>query len=547
MGSSTSTPEQGNTFLPAFGKAAFFLALFTLLIGILGGIAASSQYDSLVGNDPDKRSILFGVALVFSALMVCASFAAFALGVLSVLGKGKAGGSGRSILGTIGLLLGGLLGMVWVASLIIVVTAWIAAQDEIATKKVVAETPAYAMPESHSLGASEDNPQVVNGDEFEDYYHAVRLRRPSSDWRFMDRKKAQTMNADAFMGIVNPGKQGFVVVIGELLEGITLEEYVDLVLGNSPVLQGAEMEKIPGQVDGYPSIVVTQRATIEGLDFTYRFQFVKREQFFYQMMGWTMSGEFAKVEPDFVAIANSLSFSKDRQPQVPDTTDSQDDQGVDWKIANSIYSNASFGFQLKPTKGFRLTGHEELMGMSTDAAAGIICTKPTFYQVYVVEPVGDVDRDAFLQLSIARAEQGMGLNDQDATVTEVRVGNLDAQQYSYQKVNLGGAEIDYHHAYFYRDALFFHITSWWPSAEAEQASLKLLESYAHFQWLDETQRTELAAELDQSDVNNAVGPRLSYRNGVFADFQFGFMLKRLPVCGRRSWATNSISKTPLHA
>ncbi len=390
------------------------------------------------------------------------------------------------------------------------------------------ETPAYAMPESDASGASEAEPQVVNGDVFEDYHYALRLRRPSSDWRFLDSRKVQSLNADSFMGLVNPSKQGFMVMIGEPMEGITLEGYVDLILDNMPIVQGTRPEKTAVQVDGCPGIVVKRSATVQGMDFTYRIQFVKREDFFYQMMAWTMVDKYAQVEPDFVAIANSLSFVRDRQPQVPDTADSQDDEGVDWRIADNVYSNASFGFQLTPTEGFRLTGHNELTTMNPDASAGIVCSKPTFYQVYIVEPVGDVERDAFTQFAIAQVEQELGINDQDAKVSDVRVGGIDARQYSYQKADLGGAEFDVCETIFYRDALFFRIQSWWPSAEAEQSSLRLPESYAHLQWLDETQRAELAASLAQSDVNNAVGPQYGYRQGVFRDFEFGYTLKTPP-------------------
>ncbi len=118
------------------------------------------------------------------------------------------------------------------------------------------ETPAYAMPESGGLAASEANPQVVHGDVFEDYHYAIRLRRPSSDWRFMDSGKVQSVNPDASMGLVHPVKQAYMLLIAEPMQDVTLEKYVDLALENVPLPAAAEAERVRGEVGGYPSLFV---------------------------------------------------------------------------------------------------------------------------------------------------------------------------------------------------------------------------------------------------------------------------------------------------
>lgn len=389
-------------------------------------------------------------------------------------------------------------------------------------------TPSYAMAESDAAEAGEENPQVVRGDVFEDWHYAMTLRRPSGDWRFLDEAQAREMSPDAMMGTINPATQSFAILIVERLADMALDDYEKLVFMDSPLGAAVELDRRSVTIDGCPGLLLKRRAIIEGIDFTYRIQIVQRDDFFYNLSCWTMSGKFAEVDPQLSALCSSLKFVKDRQPQVRAVLGGGDAFGFDWRIADNVFSNASFGFRLRPTEGFRLPGQGELKNMNVDASAGVVCNTPTFYQIYVVEPLGNADRGEFLNMALAQVGEELPIAGAEPELTDVVVGGIPAQQRIFRRVNFSGVAFDFTLTTFFRNSTIFRIQSWWPSSEADEAAVKLAESYGHLEWLSDRERRELEDELVKLDADNAIGTDYSYRNGVFRDFEYGYALKTPP-------------------
>jgi len=278
------------------------------------------------------------------------------------------------------------------------------------------------------------------------------------------------------------------------------------------------------EVDDRLGVAITLKVTIEGVDFTYRCLLIQNGNFYYQILGWTMSRHFPGVEADLVAVGESITFAEDRDPQIRASLGAEDDHGVDWIITDNVYSNVSFGFRLRPRGDFRLSERQELQQMGPDASAGIVGNYPTFYQVYVIEFAGEQNQEQFAENVLLWMEQEFDLLGVSSTTSTLTLAGVEAQQRIYENANLGGLAYDISQTYFFRDSYFFRIQSWWPSAEAEAARTRLLQSYELLEWLSDQERTELLAEFTEFDANNAVGFEYSLRHNVFRDFQYGFTM-----------------------
>lgn len=75
--------------------------------------------------------------------------------------------------------------------------------------------------EAPKVIASPENPQVVNGDLFEDYYGAFTIERPNRSWSMLTRKEVSSNNPAAVMGMES--KAGKILVIIDSAEDITLQ------------------------------------------------------------------------------------------------------------------------------------------------------------------------------------------------------------------------------------------------------------------------------------------------------------------------------------
>lgn len=375
---------------------------------------------------------------------------------------------------------------------------------------------------------SPETPQGIRGDVFEDYHYAFTLTRPSDSWQFLQEQRANRIHADAVLAMTNSAQHSFVAMIVEKLDNATLDAYVDLILSNFDELNARELERLSIDRDGRPGVVITLEATVEGIDFTYRNLLIKNGHFFYQILGWSLSQYYPIAEAEIRAVGESLVFADDREPQVRAGLGAEDDYGVDWIIRDNIYSNVSFGFRLRPQHDFRLTERQELQQMGPEASAGIVSSNPTFYQLYLVEFVGDQNKEEYAENVLLWLEQEFNLLGVNAKKSSVSVAGIEAEQWIYENADLGGLAFDVAQTLFFRDAYLYRIQSWWLSSEADTAQARLLQSYELMEWLDEEERADLLAGFTELDANNAVGSEYSLRNNVFRDFQYGFTLTLPP-------------------
>lgn len=385
------------------------------------------------------------------------------------------------------------------------------------------QTPGFAMSDTAGATASAENPQVVTNNTFEDFHYAFQIRRPSTRWRIMNEANTASVTPDAVMCMVNPGSQAFFVVLPELLEDTSIDRYVQKITQEFDGFDAAnDVERI--EIDGQPAVRFFYEGTVEDIPFTYVVTIAKRDNFFYQLMGWTFTKQFAAARPELLQVSDSFRFVTSRTPTVRNSTLAVEEQSVTWEIADGVYRNAPYRFQLNPAAGLRFMGEVELAGIDIEASAGRTGTEGSFYQTYTVESIRGLNQSLFQENARTIAMTQFG-DDVTPVVSNAIVGGIPAEQFAYPKVDLDGVAIDYTITLFVRDDVHFRIDSWWASGEAESVGVLLDQSYESLTWLDAAATEALHSRLQRNDLNNFVTPNSSLRNGRYRDFSYGAELK----------------------
>lgn len=373
--------------------------------------------------------------------------------------------------------------------------------------------------------ATDQAAQKIDGNRVEDVDYAFQMTRPSEGWQFLLEEQARKINADASLGFFNAKLKAYTVVIVEKLENVTLDEYETIIIQNMQSLKPVEIGREQFQLDSHPATAITIAAQVEGVKLKYRFLIAKRGNFFYQVIGWSIATEFFKAEPELKQLGNSLQFAADREPQIRATSTLQNDYGVNWKIADEVYYNGSFGMRLDGSENLRLAGRQELQNMAEDAMAGLVGTKLRFYQTYILERLSDENQEELKKNIINFVIKDLDLIGISPEVTQLQVGGMQATERVYPNAKFGGLDMDMAITTFNRDAQFYRIQSWWPTSERELGKNLLRESYQQFGWLNDDQIAQLEKELVAKDVNNAVGEDYRLRQGLFEDYRYGYSFR----------------------
>lgn len=377
-----------------------------------------------------------------------------------------------------------------------------------------------------ATAASPENPQVVRGDTYEDYYGAFTLNRPHKKWQFLTEEKALEANPDATM-VMTSSLGGFLAVVVETMDGVTLDDYADLILSPTSLLgQGAP--RTDEVIGGQRAIRKAASADIGGTGFEYRAAILQRGDFNYQLIGWGTKMGFSKHAADIEAIMASFRFVEDREPAIRPILTTPDGQGFGWAIRDRVYQSAISGLTLTCPEACRLPGADELREMSEDASLGVIGGLGEFYQTWTVE-----DGNGGEALRAWQEQQTLeALSGEEAGRREVVIGGMTATEVAFRGFQ-GEIPFTYRHASFLREGYLYRIFSWWEGADdaKKTAVLPLLEaSYEAASWMPEVEREALKATLIASDPGNAVGADFAMRGGIYRDFAADFTLT-LPPSG----------------
>jgi hypothetical protein len=141
-----------------------------------------------------------------------------------------------------------------------------------------------------------------------------------------------------------------------------------------------------------------------------------------------------------------------------------------------------------------------------------------------VEPIVDVDQQRHEKLVEQDMQRNLGREGPDA-VAQVPVGGLQATESVYRDLERGGLKGTTVHAVLFQKNLCFQIITVW-LGEKEGALEEVRKSYGFLSFLPKQERETLEEELLQSDPHEGVGKTFRLRNGVYCDFEHGFLYRK---------------------
>jgi hypothetical protein len=240
--------------------------------------------------------------------------------------------------------------------------------------------------------ATPETPQVIRGNELEDYHYAFTIRRPSAEWEIQLQERAISFLSDALLVIQNPRTGAGAWLAVERLPGVSLDDCATFHQSLWNELEAVELDRAEIVLDGHPGILAKLEATMGDVRFRYRQLTVKRGDYFYHVIGFANARTFEEVEDDIDAIQASLKFIKDREPQQRAKPGVRNGRGADWVLSSNTYWNASHGFGLKLSDNWLVASDKERMQFSPDATVLLECGDLEFYQTYHVDIVATNDR-----------------------------------------------------------------------------------------------------------------------------------------------------------
>lgn len=409
--------------------------------------------------------------------------------------------------------------------------------------------PSFAIPET-AAGQGGGEQQVLTDNVFEDVDYAFTLQRPSANWVFLKGDQAREMLPNAIMFATNLSDQCFCAMLVEQFQGVELDDYLKLAYSESPIGSAARESEEMITVDGFPGRRFEASATVSGLHFRYVVQVVKRGDYFYQMLGWSDRSLWGTTSSGIRAMLTSLHLLTDREPVIRTTQDKHSDVATTWKLTDGDYTNAVFRFRLKPVEGLVVQNRAGLNQLGANAVAGLEGAGGKFYQAWHIERRTGDDVAPHARTLLDAVAQEFG----DVEVSDpedVEVSGLSALRYHLKNVRRGGAVFDFAETFLIRDEYVYRIQTWWPSVLRDLSLPKLQQASDMVEWLTAEDVAALRAELLASDPGNSVGPYISFRNGTFRDFEFGYTIDLpdgvwVPMTGDAATATSPDARALLH-
>ena len=401
------------------------------------------------------------------------------------------------------------------------------------------KTPDYVLQDTGEP-ASEENPQAISGDTFEDYFYSFTMQRPNDGWEFLTEKKAVSVNPGAAMAMASISKRAWVAVIAERSPGTTLEGYGEAIFDPTGALGAGMSPAKSGKVGDLDSLEAESRISLGGTPFRYRITLVQRGDFFYQVLGWSVEFSYEDARSDIESILASFRPVDGREPQRRANLRMENDAGSGWQLVDGVYSNAASGFSLPAPEGCRLMGRAELKNSNRDACLGVTGGFGEFTQVWLTERVGTREGTDLGKYYIDQHSKDLGIEPGERR--PVQVGGIDAVEVDFGASQTGGIEIEYKLTLLERDSFYYQIISFWQPFDAAEGKKLLEKCYEGVEWLGDEACKKLAEEIANSDLDpsNSVGSDFAMRNGTFHDFAGGFRF-RLPKDGLFDCQTASTS------
>lgn len=394
----------------------------------------------------------------------------------------------------------------------------------------ISQNPAAIQPEANP---AEPPPVVLHGQVLEgahlvDHDYAFEITRPNDNWQFLLQEEVAQQNPNACLGMINPKHQGLFMVLVEEVPGTSLYDYLH---GQVQVLNLTEVtssEPQTLQLAGRTAMQIKASGKVDGqIHTSYLLTVVKRDNWFYQLVGFTAGPSLTKVEADILELCQRFTL-RDSEPRFrAHQTPAADQYGIDWRIRGNEYQNLSFQFQVQLAEGWRFGSITEQQMLAVDSEVALYHQELSLTQVYFAEVIragspeaawaGNEERFARL-INMESVQPG----------ESIRIGDWEGRLFQYRDVETGMGKSDFALLQL-ADAqgeMCLQVRTTWPSNRRLVAEEKLRESLGFLRALTRHEMALLRQELVNHDPDNSVGTDFSLRAGLYQDFQYGFTFRR---------------------
>ncbi|HEV3005694.1 MAG TPA: hypothetical protein VGX78_14605 [Pirellulales bacterium] len=383
---------------------------------------------------------------------------------------------------------------------------------------------------NHAVAAGPDaeGPQVIKGDVLRDLDFAFEIRLPSEDWEFSNENEVRQLNAAACAGMADLKNHCFLAILAERSPKTDLAAYAKLLLSAMPLKRGSDPEEQPLKLAGEPALKIKVSAVTQELVFRYLLYVVEHEGFVYQVLCWTLEAQFAKHEAQLARAAESLRFLPGQKPRERTAPAAGEPAcGSDWRVDGRRYENGSFGFALDAPEGWRFWGAADLARRQPNAVVGLIGSNPNRYQIYLVERIGDGDRQKLTDWYREQFTRTLGPGAKAGESRSVKIVGVEGTETWYRNSREGGLTLDRVWTVLFHDHISVQVLTWWVDGQEQETTRDDLDAtYAAMSLLTNDEIERLAAVLQREDPDNVVGATFSLRGGVHRDFEMGFSMSK---------------------
>jgi len=181
--------------------------------------------------------------------------------------------------------------------------------------------------------------------------YALRLRRPAPHWRLLKRDEARRLSGIATVGAVEPGRS-FGLVLVEPARGMSLEDYAQAIINNSPLeellLEASDVLTYQGQESFR---LMYSGDNDEGARVRYLSYVFIRDRFAFQVSAGGRVGALSPQELEPFSRAVELLPGPVQGAELK-VTPLQDELGLTWRSQRGRFESLLGAFSLTPPEGW---------------------------------------------------------------------------------------------------------------------------------------------------------------------------------------------------
>jgi hypothetical protein len=372
-----------------------------------------------------------------------------------------------------------------------------------------------------SIASAQELAQQLREGILIDPAYRLRIEPRGAGWAAVPEADARKMVPDAVAGITKAPQVYGVIIVEPAADG-SLENWARAIVGRMPLEDRREEAFELTEFQGRPAVRIQTSGRTRGLAVRFQHLVFQNEGYLYQIVAWGLhlyvKSDGRALQP-VVASVRLLDGPVKRREEARPTSRAH---GIGWRINDGILTDAAHGLRIKPPASWRLVVGDELTQMNADASVGLVAAEEEAYFVLISERAAGVDpkrlEDALREAIAAENE----------ALPEPVIASIAGSEVRLDRYALSAMQgITLLHGVLIRNGVAHQIQAWFLDRLKEKAMASLPSAFAAVGFLEGDEWSKERAEIAAlPDFSNVVGPRYSFRQGVYRDFGEAFSWRR---------------------